>query len=75
MAERKALYRRALELAFLDSPRIFVVDQSILPASPCEIAVTSDLAGGVSGTGLWPALSERQRNRRNHHLWFTASLG
>ncbi|KLU39103.1 MAG: ABC transporter substrate-binding protein [Limnochordia bacterium] len=59
MAERKALYERALELAFLDSPRIFVVDQvSFLPRR-AEIAVASDLAGGVSGTGLWPSTLRR----------------
>jgi len=59
MEERKALYERALELAFEDSPRIFVVDQTAFIPRRTEIAVASDLAGGVAGTGLWPSTIRR----------------
>lgn len=59
MEERKALYERALELAFEDSPRIFVVDETSFLPRRAEIAVASDLAGGVSGTGLWPTTLRR----------------
>lgn len=59
MEERTALYSRALELAYEDSPRIFVVDQTSFLPHRAEISVASDLAGGVSGTGLWPMTIRR----------------
>jgi peptide/nickel transport system substrate-binding protein len=53
-AERQALMARALELSMQDSARIWLVDQlNIWPRSRnVELAV--DLAGGVSGSALWP---------------------
>jgi peptide/nickel transport system substrate-binding protein len=52
--EREALMTRALELAMEDSVRVWVVDQlNVLPhAREVELAV--DLAGGISGSRLWP---------------------
>ena len=52
--EREELMGRALELAMEDSVRIWLVDQqSVWPhAENVEVAV--DLAGGVTGSGLWP---------------------
>ncbi|MEZ4709063.1 MAG: ABC transporter substrate-binding protein [Caldilineaceae bacterium] len=54
MDERKELFAQALGLAMQDSIRIWLVDQ--LGASPYrdDIAVSADLAGGVSGSRLWP---------------------
>ena len=59
MEERNALYSRALELAYQDSPRIFVVDQTDFIPKRKELAITADLAGGVSGTSLWPMTIRR----------------
>jgi len=53
MEERKAIYERALELAFQDSPCIFIVDQMSFTPVRGEISVASDLAGYVAGTALW----------------------
>ncbi|AGA33999.1 solute binding protein-like protein [Thioalkalivibrio nitratireducens DSM 14787] len=52
--EREALMTRALELAMQDSVRVWVADQlNVLPhAREVELAV--DLAGGISGSRLWP---------------------
>ena len=48
MEERGALYSRALELAFLDSPRIYTVDQISYVPRRADVSVASDLAQGVS---------------------------
>ncbi|NMB39606.1 MAG: ABC transporter substrate-binding protein [Firmicutes bacterium] len=53
MEERKAIYERALELGFQDSPCIFIVDQMSFTPVRSEISVASDLAGYVAGTALW----------------------
>ena len=53
MEERNALYSRALELAFEDSPRIYTVDQISYVARRADVSVASDLAQGVSSTALW----------------------
>lgn len=59
MEERKALYSRALELAFEDSPRIYTVDQISYVARRADVTVASDLAQGVSSTALWPSTLRR----------------
>ena len=52
--ERQALMTRALELAMEDSVRVWVVDQlNVFPHSR-DIELAVDLAGGVSGSRLWP---------------------
>jgi peptide/nickel transport system substrate-binding protein len=52
--ERQALMARGLELAMQDSVRIWLVDQ--LNASPRahDVELAVDLAGGVTGSALWP---------------------
>lgn len=57
--ERNAVYSRALELAYQDSPRIFAAEVVSFIARRSEISVASDLAGGVSGTSLWPSTIRR----------------
>ncbi len=52
--ERQSLMTRALELAMADSVRIWVVDQlNVFPHSR-EVELAADLAGGISGSRLWP---------------------
>lgn len=59
MEERNAMLERTLELALLDSPRIFTVDvQSFVPRR-AEISVASDLGGQVAGTLLWASTLRR----------------
>jgi peptide/nickel transport system substrate-binding protein len=53
LEERKALYERALELAFEDSPCVFIVDKVSFTPIRAGISVASDLAGYVAGTDLW----------------------
>jgi peptide/nickel transport system substrate-binding protein len=69
--ERQELMTRALELAMRDSVRIWVVDQlNVWPrAENVELAV--DLAGGVSGSRLWP-YTIRFRNQVGGNLVFAA---
>jgi peptide/nickel transport system substrate-binding protein len=52
--ERQALMARGLELAMRDSVRIWLVDQlNVWPRSR-DVLLAVDLAGGVSGSVLWP---------------------
>ena len=59
MEERGALYSRALELGFLDSPRVYTVDQISYVPRRADVSVASDLAQGVSSTALWPSTLRR----------------
>lgn len=52
--ERRELIAEALSLSMEDSVRIFYVDRSSFIPRRAELEVTSDLAGGISGTLLWP---------------------
>lgn len=59
MEERNEMLERTLELALLDSPRIYTVDvQSFVPRR-AEISVASDLGGQVAGTLLWASTLRR----------------
>ncbi len=54
LEERGELFRRALELSGELSYHIWVVDtQSFFPQRT-ELSVAADLAGGTSGSALWP---------------------
>jgi peptide/nickel transport system substrate-binding protein len=70
MEERNALYSRALELAFEDSPRIYTVDQISYVARRADVSVASDLAQGVSSTALWPSTL-----RRGDEIGGTVTIG
>ncbi|WP_205738671.1 ABC transporter substrate-binding protein [Halomonas heilongjiangensis] len=52
--ERQAMMTRALELAMEDSVRVWLVDQLNASARAANVAVAVDLAGGLSGSALWP---------------------
>ncbi|SDI80508.1 peptide/nickel transport system substrate-binding protein [Billgrantia gudaonensis] len=52
--ERQAMMARALELAMQDSARIWLVDQLNASARASNVEVAVDLAGGLSGSALWP---------------------
>jgi len=52
--ERRQLMAEALALSLEDSVRIFYLDRSSFIPRRAELQVTTDLAGGVSGTLLWP---------------------
>ncbi len=54
MAERNRLFAQALELAMLDSVRIWLVEESSISPRRAEVKVVADLAGGISGSFLWP---------------------
>lgn len=59
MDERNALLERILELAFQDSPRIYLIDQQGFVPRRAEINVASDLGGQVAGTLLWASTLRR----------------
>ncbi|PXX99408.1 ABC transporter substrate-binding protein [Halomonas sp. LBP4] len=52
--ERRAMMARALELAMENSARIWLVDQLNASARAANVEVAVDLAGGLSGSALWP---------------------
>lgn len=52
--ERQDLMRHALELAMQDSARVWLVDQLNVWPRARGINLSADLAGGTSGSALWP---------------------
>jgi len=54
MAERNRLLARALELSMQDSVRIWLVEELSVSPRRAEVKVVADLAGGISGSVLWP---------------------
>ncbi|WP_416140406.1 ABC transporter substrate-binding protein [Halomonas sp. HK25] len=52
--ERQAMMAEALALALEDSSRVWLVDQLNASARAANVEVAADLAGGVSGSALWP---------------------
>jgi len=67
--ERQALMARGLELAMRNSVRIWLVDQLNVWARAREVAVATDLAGGLSGSALWP-YTVRFRDRVGGEMTF-----
>lgn len=54
MDERGDLFTKAMELALKDSVRVWLADQVSFSPARANVQVASDLAGGVSGSRLWP---------------------
>ncbi len=53
LEERDAMYAEILPLAAQESPRVWITSRTTLVPYSNEVSVTSDLAAGVSGAGLW----------------------
>ncbi|HVL56986.1 MAG TPA: ABC transporter substrate-binding protein [Burkholderiaceae bacterium] len=72
--ERQQMMARALELSMRDSVRIWLVDQLNVWPRAQNVLLAVDLAGGVSGSALWP-YTIRFRDRIGGRLVFaTPSL-
>jgi len=54
MEERAELFRQAMKQSLQDSVRVWVVDQVSFSPFASDVSVSYDLAGGISGTTLWP---------------------
>jgi peptide/nickel transport system substrate-binding protein len=54
LEERQELFARALELALQDSVRVWLVDTISFWGRRKDVAIAADLAGGISGSWLWP---------------------
>mgnify|MGYP001036826411 FL=1 len=54
VAERDELFRQALPMSMKDSYRVWLVDQISFSPFNADVQVAYDLAGGISGTTLWP---------------------
>lgn len=54
VAARSQLFARALELAMQDSVRIWLTERLGIWPRRAEVKVVADLAGGLSGSYLWP---------------------
>lgn len=57
--ERKAMFSKALELSVKDSVRIFLIDRISIWPRQKDIKMATDLAGGMSGTWIWPFTLQR----------------
>jgi len=54
LAERRQMFADALAMSLKDSVRIWLANRLSLNARRTELQVASDLAGGISGSWLWP---------------------
>lgn len=52
--ERQQLMARGLELAMADSARVWLVDQINITPRAADVELAADMAGGISGSWLWP---------------------
>jgi peptide/nickel transport system substrate-binding protein len=52
--ERRDMMARAMELALVDSTRVWINDRQSVTPRRAEISVAADLYGGISGSWLWP---------------------
>lgn len=70
-AERQALMARGVELAMENSVRIWLVDQINIGPRARDVQLAADLAGGISGSRLWP-YTLRFRDRVGGEIVFAA---
>jgi peptide/nickel transport system substrate-binding protein len=54
MDERATLFEEALNMAQLESERVWLVDQTSFSPQTANMTVAYDLAGGVAGSSLYP---------------------
>jgi len=54
LEERQKLMAEALRLSMVDAARVWLADRVSAWVFRSEVAVTSDLAAGISGSALWP---------------------
>jgi peptide/nickel transport system substrate-binding protein len=54
ISARNRLMAQALELSMRDSVRVFLVERVAVWPRRAEVRIASDLAGGTSGSWLWP---------------------
>ena len=60
LEERRELMARALELAFEDSVRVWLVDRASVTPVRTEVDVAADLYGAIAGTPLWATTLRRE---------------
>lgn len=72
--ERQELMEKALRLAMKDSARIWLVDQIDIWARRAEVRLASDLAGGMSGSALWPFTLRVEGRQADRLVWGVPSL-
>ncbi|HEY2988485.1 MAG TPA: ABC transporter substrate-binding protein [Candidatus Binatia bacterium] len=71
LEERKQMLIQALKLAAKDSVRVWLVDSISVWPRRKEVALTADLAGGVTGSYLWP-YTLRYLDRRDGRVSFAS---
>lgn len=69
--ERNDLMARGLHLAMEDSVRVWLVDQLNVWPRAVDVALATDLAGGIAGSRLWP-YTLRFRDRIGGEMVITA---
>ncbi|HNT73706.1 MAG TPA: ABC transporter substrate-binding protein [Anaerolineae bacterium] len=60
MEERTAMMAEALEMALLDSTRIWLCDRTSMTPKRKEVKAAADLYGGVSGSSIWAYTLQRE---------------
>ncbi|MCS7198359.1 MAG: ABC transporter substrate-binding protein [Candidatus Bipolaricaulota bacterium] len=72
--ERQELMERALRLALKDSVRVWLADTIDIWARRAEVRLASDLAGGMSGSALWPFTLRVEGRQTERLVWAAPSL-
>jgi peptide/nickel transport system substrate-binding protein len=60
LEERRELMTRAVELAFKDSVRVWILDRSSTSPMRQEVIVGGDLYGAISGSSIWSQTLRRE---------------
>lgn len=74
MEERQELMERALRLAMKDSVRVWLADTIDIWARRADVRLASDLAGGMSGSALWPFTLRVEGRQAEKLVWGVPSL-
>jgi peptide/nickel transport system substrate-binding protein len=74
LEERQELMDKALRLAMKDSARVWLVDTIDIWARRAEVRLASDLAGGMSGSYLWPLTLRVEGRQAERLVWGVPSV-
>lgn len=72
--ERQELMEKAMRLAMKDSARVWLVDNIDVWARRAEVRLASDLAGGMSGSYLWPLTLRTEGRQAERLVWGVPSV-
>ncbi len=74
MAERDELFRTALLQSNEEAVRIWLVDQKSFSVTSGDVSIAYDLAGGISGSVLWPYTLRKGEEAGGSITWANADI-